>query len=89
MVWPVIKQLDHFKTVQVCNWSVAYICVCVCIYIYIYIYVRVCLLFYLHRRTWTLYVTTGVCVPFSTNVPACVLKTHGNISYIILLWGIC
>ncbi len=42
MVWPVLKQLDHFKTVQVCNWSVAYICVYVYIYIYIYIYICAC-----------------------------------------------
>ncbi len=24
MVWPIFKRLDHFKTVQVCNWSVVW-----------------------------------------------------------------
>ncbi len=50
---------------------------------YIYICVCVCVLFNLRRRTWILYVTTGVCIPFSTNVPARVLKFIGNITTLV------
>ena len=52
MVWPVLKRLDHFKTVQVCNWSVTFSFFSLTlspnnlllglnlIYIYIYIYMK-------------------------------------------------
>ncbi len=43
----------------------------------IYIDIYICLHFKLRWQMWTLFVTSGIRVPFSTNAPACVVKSHG------------
>ncbi len=63
MVWPILKRLDHLKTVQVCNWSVTYIC----------------LQFNLHRHMCILFAVGIMCTLFLLMGLKRVMRYHGSL----------